>query len=727
MTKFQVYPLTLLLFALLTLTACGGDDPATVEETATDAPPPVALEGEAIIYVVAPLSGPHAEQGQSQAAGARLAAATLNETGGLLGQRIEIRTLNDQGDADEALATARTVMDEVGSSTYGVIVSETSDPQLAAVEQVYLDASANRNPLVVVPASTNPLTHNIEAPLFFRLSAPSVTQASEIAAVLKEQNLSDAVVVYGDSERQVALADQFEAAAGGFDQAILDTVQVNAEETDFASTAAAIFDQNPAALFLATDPFETRQILSALYAINYQGTIFAADDALPYEVVDELGCQAEGLYRSSVLPSPAAVMVDTQLERYASTEGRFPEPFSVAGYAAVEFIVSAFNTAGTDDPAQAAAYARDNSITTLLGDLQFDAQGNRIDADMHFQQVQGRLFEQNFARVVGTRPQTVTDSQSSADTYLDLSFDADREAIVFADLNWNSALFHNAVARFIIESGYGYPTRAVPGSTVPSFQRLTRGEVDIIMERYNFDFTVEDAIANNQIIDLGVNFSDSVQGWFVPRYVVEGDSERGIDPYAPELSTIDNLDAFTHLFTGEERSRTGQFYGGVPGWTAYKINCQKLKAYQLDDNYALTTSASTGDLFSALDSAYENGDPILVYLWSPTWPIARYDLVQLEEPSHNAACWETDRGCAYPTSDVRILVRHELPERAPEVADFLERFDMDITEVSQVLLQIENEGLSPDEAALNWLAENEASWSAWVSPEVAAQVQAALE
>jgi glycine betaine/proline transport system substrate-binding protein len=725
--RMNVYVLRLLLAcALLILAACSSEGVPSVTDPGTAAPAPVELEGEVVIYVVAPLSGEYAEQGQSQAAGARLAAATINEQGGVNGQRVVVRTLNDQGRPEEALVVAQTIMDESDDTLLGVIVSETSDPELNAVRDVYLSADAPRQLLVVVPASTNPSPTPVDAPQFFRLSASSVAQASEIAAVMREQNMRDAVVIHGDAEDQLSLAAQFQDAADTYGQSIRDSIQVDANTVSFTQIATDILEQNPAGLFITTDPFETQQMLTALYDINYQGAIFAADRALPYGVIDELGCQAEGLYRTSVVPGPSSVMNEMMVQRYASTEGRVPEPFSVAGYAAVEFIVGAFENIDGNDPAQAADYAHTNTITTLLGDLQFDDAGNRVDASMHFQQVQSRLFRDDFARTVGTQPQRSTEANDTASTYLDRDFQSGQEPIVFADLNWNSALFHNAIARFIIESGYGYPTYAVPGSTVPSFQRLIRGEVDVIMERYNFDSTVEDAITNDLIVDLGANFNDSVQGWFVPRYVIEGDAERDIEPYAPDLRSIDDLDAITRLFNMGAQSSTGQLFGGVPGWTAYKINCLKLKAYRLDDNYALTTSASTGDLFAALDSAYTAGDPILVYLWSPTWPIARYDMVQLEEPEYTDDCWSTTRGCAYPTSDVRILVRSELPQRAPDVAAFFERFDMNIDDVSAVLLRIEDEELSPDEAARLWLEKNEAIWSNWVPEDVAEQVNAAL-
>jgi len=716
------------LFMLLAtlMVACGGTSPAqdtpAIEPTAT----PVPLSGEAVIYVVAPLSGAQAEQGQAQAAGARLAASILNEQGGLLGREIVIRTVNDRGTAEESLQAAEDIAAEADDNVMGIITSESSDPQMQAVQNVYLNDALPTNPLVVVPASTNPLASPVNHPQFFRLSAPSSSQASEIAAALREGNVKDVIVVHSPTEASMLLSEQFQTAAGELDITLTDTVEISPDDTNFADAAQQIFDQNPAALFLATNPFESGEILSALYAINYQGGIYAADQALPYAVVDELGCQAEGLFRSSVIPSPQTVMTASQFQRYESNEGRAAEPFSVAGYAAVEFIVEAYDGVGEADASAAAEYARATPITTLLGELNF-SDGERVGATMHFQQVQGRTFRDEFQRVTGTVPQTNDGTAASADTMLDLTFDADQEPIIFADLNWNSALFHNAVARIIIEAGYGYPTQAVPGSTVPSFQRLTRGEVDILMENYNVDDSVIEALESGQIVDLGVNFTDAVQGWFVPRYVVDANNPQGIEPAAPDLTSVDQLDQYVSTFTAGTQRGTGALYGGVPGWQAHKINCLKLKAYRLDDNYAQVTSESTADLFGALAQAYDNGEPILLYLWAPTSVFGRYDLVQLEEPEYSESCWATDRGCAYPTGDVNILVNGDFPDAAPEVAEFLALFAMDIGDVSNVLVRIEDENLSPDDAALLWMQENDAVWSQWVPEDVAAQVRETLE
>ena len=46
----------------------------------------------------------------------------------------------------------------------------------------------------------------------------------------------------------------------------------------------------------------------------------------------------------------------------------------------------------------------------------------------------------------------------------------EKQAIVFADLGWDSVQVHSRIAAFIIENGYDYPaSQFIPGETIPLF------------------------------------------------------------------------------------------------------------------------------------------------------------------------------------------------------------------------------------------------------------------
>ncbi len=56
------------------------------------------------------------------------------------------------------------------------------------------------------------------------------------------------------------------------------------------------------------------------------------------------------------------------------------------------------------------------------------------------------------------------------------------ETVVFGDYNWPSAQVQNRIAQYIVEKGYGYPTDVVFGATLPLFQGLRRGDINVSME-----------------------------------------------------------------------------------------------------------------------------------------------------------------------------------------------------------------------------------------------------
>ena len=58
----------------------------------------------------------------------------------------------------------------------------------------------------------------------------------------------------------------------------------------------------------------------------------------------------------------------------------------------------------------------------------------------------------------------------------------EKPTIVFADLSWDSVQIQNAVARYILENGYGYETDAVFGDTLPLLVALRAGDVNVNME-----------------------------------------------------------------------------------------------------------------------------------------------------------------------------------------------------------------------------------------------------
>lgn len=307
--------------------------------------------------------------------------------------------------------------------------------------------------------------------------------------------------------------------------------------------------------------------------------------------------------------------------------------------------------------------------------------------------------------------------------------------VVFAGLDWESAAFHNAVARFILEQGYGCETDAIPGSTMPMLQGVAQGDIDVVMEIWKDNVTDVwmRAMSRGQVKELGINFPDSEQGWYVPRYLVEGDEERNIEPIAPGLESVADLPRYKDIFSDPEERGRGRFYNCVAGWNCEVVNSAKLKAYGLEEDYTNFRPGSGAALAAAIGGAYLRGEPVLAYYWAPTWVLGKYDLVRLREPEWNAEDWEGlnsnpnhPRAVAYPIVPVWVGANAAFVEEAPGLVGFLSMYETTSALVNEALAYMRENNVDAEAAAQNFLTRHPDVWTSWVDGDVAARVQAAL-
>lgn len=316
------------------------------------------------------------------------------------------------------------------------------------------------------------------------------------------------------------------------------------------------------------------------------------------------------------------------------------------------------------------------------------------------------------------------------------SCEVDRK-IVFAGLDWDSNTFHVEVVRYILEKGYECDTDMIPGSSLPMIAALARGDVDIMMEVWLDN--IRDAWAqfekDDKVTLLGVNFPDSIQGFYVPRYVIEGDAKRGIKPIAPDLKHVRDLPRFASLFKDPENPSKGRFHNCILGWTCETVNTKKLQAYGLNRTYANFRPGSAAVMDAAISSAFERGEPILTYYWGPTWILGKYDMILLEEPPYDEKIWNRflkerspKQATAYRVSEVLIGAHKSFTTQASQTVAFLKNYRTTSQIVSEALAYTRsNEGATMKDAAIHFLKTRAQIWKTWVPLEIFEKVQAHLE
>lgn len=294
--------------------------------------------------------------------------------------------------------------------------------------------------------------------------------------------------------------------------------------------------------------------------------------------------------------------------------------------------------------------------------------------------------------------------------------DAETTKLVLADASWDSILVHNRIVAFILEEGYGgYEVDFVPGDTIPLFNGVISGDIDVMMESWhsNYPEAYEDAIADGSFVNLGENMPDGPQGWWVPRYMIEGDEERGIEATAPNLSSIEDLPQYADLVPDPENPGMGRILVGPPGWSATAVSEALMEEYGLYEHFTAFLPGSGASLAASMRGAYEQGEPWIGYYWEPTAIMYQLDMVRIP-------------GSEFPPADVDILMNAESAEANPEVVEFLSNYTTTVADNNEFLNILSTEVESAEEAAVWFLANREDVWTAWVPADIAENVRAAL-
>lgn len=370
---------TLLLIMSLLLAACSG---GSSEPT----------RGNALIFVAVPLSGFQANGGQTVLGGVRLAAEEINRSGGLLGYRVEVVPLDDESDSDVAVSQAEQVADAVQGSepVLGVIGHLNSGQTLAAMER-YKDL-----PIVVITptASEESLTERGYTN-FFRVNASDAVQAAVDAEFLvNTMGATNVAVIHNNTEYGQGLAASLirELEARGAGAAL--QLEVEEGQPRYTDEVAAVQGSSADAIFYAGYEIEAPYLRAELVEAGVDLPMLASDGAFLAATIDESNGTAEGIYVSAFAPSPRSVADAQWIEAYQAVEYRNPDTYSVNGYVAMQVLAEGVRQADGVNASDIAGALRSNSLETLLDGVEYQENGDLVDAQIWIYQVVDGEFQQ---------------------------------------------------------------------------------------------------------------------------------------------------------------------------------------------------------------------------------------------------------------------------------------------------------------------------------------------
>lgn len=274
---------------------------------------------------------------------------------------------------------------------------------------------------------------------------------------------------------------------------------------------------------------------------------------------------------------------------------------------------------------------------------------------------------------------------------------------------WPAAALNARVAKIIIENELGYPVEIIALDEHLQWDALAGGTADASLDVWpsGHGERIARYIDEQQVVNRGGPLGPlGIIGWYVPTYVVEANPTLATwEGYAdPELS---------QRFATAETGDRGQFLAGDPSWVQYDADI----IVNLGLHLTVVTAGSEAALLAAVSSAYARRAPILFYGYEPHAIFSQLELTRVELPAYSDDCYAAaDRGgvaCSYPTDSLMKILSPALQTKAPDVYRLLQKMRYD-NEAQITMLGMVSDGLSTNEAAAKWVADNAAVWHAWL-------------
>lgn len=261
----------------------------------------------------------------------------------------------------------------------------------------------------------------------------------------------------------------------------------------------------------------------------------------------------------------------------------------------------------------------------------------------------------------------------------------DKEPVKIGWSAWSDAEFATKLAAKIIEDDLGRKVELVQTDVAPLYQGVSRGDLDFMMMAWlpqtHADYYKR---VEGKVETLGTVYDGAKLGWVVPSYVPESEIASIADLNKPEVK--------------EKLNNTVQ--GIDPGAGLTRLSQEALKAYELSD-YKLQISSEAG-MLTTVDRAYRSEDWFVATSWSPHWMFGKYKLRYLDDPKK--ALGEAEH--------VDILARTGFKDENPEVADFLSRMKLPISDLEQAMFNAQE--TSYEEAVAKYIKDHPDQIKTWV-------------
>jgi glycine betaine/proline transport system substrate-binding protein len=277
--------------------------------------------------------------------------------------------------------------------------------------------------------------------------------------------------------------------------------------------------------------------------------------------------------------------------------------------------------------------------------------------------------------------------------------------------NWTSQLVLANVVGMLLQK-MGYNVEYKPSDTQLQYTAIANGDMDFQVEVWEGSQAdaFNKAVAAGAI-DLGAHEAVTREDWWYPAYVKE---------QCPGLPDWKALDACADKFATAETKPKGRFVGPPADWG--KHYSERIGALKMNFQEVPVGQAAT--LWAELQAAFDRKEPVVLFNWTPNFIEAKFPGEFVEFPKYDKACHDDPKwgmnpdaiyDCGAPASGyLKKAGSKALPEKWPQAFEFLKKVNFTNPQIAAAAAMVDVEGMTPEDAAKKWIAENEATWKAWM-------------
>lgn len=237
----------------------------------------------------APLTGPAATDGKSAQIAAEMAVEAINSAGGVLGQKLQLVTYDDQAKPDQAIFTANKL---VGDDGVKLVVNGSYSASGRAAAPVFQKAG-------VVMISAYGVHPDITKAGDFNFRLVHLGPQQGIATALymgKTLGLKKVSVITMDNDYGQATVEGFAEAAPKYGVEILNKYSYSLKDRQFGSIVASVKRDNPEGIYATGYFFTAGPLVAQLRAAGITVPIIGAQAFDSEKFIEIAGPASEGTY-----------------------------------------------------------------------------------------------------------------------------------------------------------------------------------------------------------------------------------------------------------------------------------------------------------------------------------------------------------------------------------------------------------------------------------------------